>query len=157
MYDGGREGGEEAKAKRQRWGKRGVRAGRLEWVILADLKAELLKFGLIPPNLLFCPRVPCNVSVCVCILGKIEACRNTSGAPLSIHSVTSKEIYTNCLHNCLPLLTSPCAFKTIKSHVLQYSSFSFPSGLDPIHLTLKHANVMQLVVLERKQLAYTSN
>lgn len=33
--------------------KRGVRAGRLGWLILAGLKAELLKFGLIPTNLCF--------------------------------------------------------------------------------------------------------
>lgn len=39
--------------KRQIWGKRGVRVKRLGWVILAGLKAKLLKFGLILLDLCF--------------------------------------------------------------------------------------------------------
>lgn len=53
--------------KKQRLGGKKGESREIRMVILAGLKTELLKFGLILPNLCFCPGVVCDECVCVAL------------------------------------------------------------------------------------------
>lgn len=80
------DGGSGEKWRQRVKGRDGERQ-RLGWVIPAGLKAELLKFGLIPPNLLFCPCVPLSVRVVfVCVLGvNTDTKRNGTAVSLNLN------------------------------------------------------------------------
>lgn len=147
------------KGAREEWrqrvnGRDRVRAGRLGWVIQAGLKAELLKFGLIPQNLCFVPVFLRRACFSVWIWGEIWARGETSETPISICEHQRRpavRLAKSSFYLChlLPLCDWICP-----SLHLPLSLFSDPT----IHLSLKHAAATQLVVfLEKKNWPTFSN
>lgn len=84
----------EAECKRQRWGGNRGERREIRVVIQAGLKDELLKFGLIPPNLCFVPVFSVtSIDLCVCVCLCVGH-KKTHLKVSSIYSGTSRK--TGC-------------------------------------------------------------
>ena len=152
MRWGERETGWMMEGAREEWrqrvnGRDRVRAGRLGWVIQAGLKAELLKFGLIPQNLCFVPVFLRRACFSVWTGGEIQARGKTSETP----EISIAE------HQWRPAVQLPksssylCHLLPLCDWICPSLHIPLPSSSEPtIRLSLKHAAAMQLVVFWRR-------